>query len=78
VLLFWSPPASPGNPPFSTYRIYRGSTSANLAPLVDIASGSTSYIDTATTSGVIYWYAVRAVNSAGASPPSNITRMIAR
>jgi hypothetical protein len=78
VLLFWSPPASPGNPPFTTYRIYRGSTSTNLTPLVDIGSGSTSYVDTATTSGAIYWYAVRAVNSAGPSPSSNITRMVAR
>jgi hypothetical protein len=78
VLLFWSPPASPGSPPFTSYRIYRGLSPTALSPLTDVPAGTTSYNDTSATSRGLYWYAVTAVNSAGESPPSNLTRMVAR
>lgn len=78
VLLLWSPPASPGNPRFTTYRLYRGSSATNLTHLVDISASTTTYNDLATTSGALYWYYVKAVNTAGESPPSNLTRMVAK
>ncbi|MGH9278233.1 MAG: fibronectin type III domain-containing protein, partial [Acidimicrobiales bacterium] len=78
VLLLWSRPVSAGNPPFTTYRIYRGATSTNLTKLVDISGSATSYNDLATTPGALYWYYVKAVNTAGESPPSNLTRMVAK
>jgi cell division septation protein DedD len=78
VLLFWTPPTAPGNPPFTTYRIYRGLGPTALSPLVDVPAGTTSYNDTNTTSGALYWYAVTAVSPAAQSPFSNLTRMVAR
>ncbi|MDQ3978633.1 MAG: fibronectin type III domain-containing protein [Actinomycetota bacterium] len=78
VLLFWSPPASPGNPPFTTYRIYRGAGPTNLTHLTDVGTSVSTYTDTATTIGALYWYQVSAVGSAGEGPRSNLARMVAR
>jgi hypothetical protein len=78
VLLWWAPPASPGSPPFTTYRIFRGPSATSLTKLVDMGTSTSTYTDTATTTGVLYWYAVAAVNSAGQGPLSNLTRMIAK
>jgi hypothetical protein len=78
VRLFWSPPGSIGNPPFTTYRIYRGSSPLALAPLTSVAAGTTSYNDTSAVSRFVYWYAVSAVNSVGEGPLSSLTRMVAR
>ena len=78
VLLWWSPPESAGNPRFTTYRIFRGSTATNLTKLTDMGNSVSTYTDTATTTGVLYWYAVAAVSSSGQGPLSNLTRMIAK
>jgi cell division septation protein DedD len=78
VLLFWSPPASVGNPPFTAYRIYRGPGPTSLSPLVDVGAETTSYNDASAAGRVIYWYVVKALNPAGESPPSNLTRMVGR
>src|SRR5436305_943617 len=50
----------------------------SLTPLVDVPGGTTSYNDTSAASRGLYWYAVTAVNAAGESPQSNLTRMVAR
>jgi hypothetical protein len=78
VLLFWSPPGSIGNPPFTSYRVYRGTSPLHLTPLVNLGAGITSYNDTTAVSRAVYWYAVSAVNAAGESRLSNLTRMVAR
>ncbi len=78
IVLSWGPPASVGNPPFTTYRIYRGLLSWNLAPVAEVGSSTLAYHDTATQPGTVYWYAVTAVNAAGESPKSNLARMVAR
>jgi hypothetical protein len=66
VLLTWN--ASPGA---ITYTIYRG-TVGDLGSLVPIQTGvtSTSFTDTGLDHGATYFYAVKALNPASASPPN--------
>ena len=78
VALTWTPPLSPGSPSFTTYRIYRGTGPTGLTKVAEVGAGATSYLDSAATSRLIWWYYVTAVNSAGEGPPSNLTRMIAK
>ena len=67
VTLSWS--ASAGA---TSYNVYRG-TSSNGESTTPLATGltSTSYTDTAVTSGTTYYYEIKAVNSSGTSGVSN-------
>ena len=70
VTLVWSPPSNNGGSPVTNYRIYRG-TSSNGETLLTTIGNVLTYIDTAVTNGVTYYYQVSAVNSAGEGPRSN-------
>ncbi|MGH9226155.1 MAG: hypothetical protein ACRD2W_20755 [Acidimicrobiales bacterium] len=78
IALSWSPPSSPGGPPFTTYRIYRGTGPSGLTKVADVPAGTTAYVDGAATSRLVFWYYVTAVNAAGEGPPSSLVRMIAK
>jgi subtilisin family serine protease len=75
--LTWQVPSSNGGSAVTGYRIYRGTTSGNHTLLASVGTG-TQYTDTATTSGVRYYYVVRAVNAAGEGPPSSQASAVAR
>lgn len=68
----WSAPASNGGEPLTGYRVYRGTSAANVTLLVgDVGTSPTSFTDSGLTRGVPYYYVVRAVNAVGAGPPSS-------
>ncbi len=77
ISLTWDAPASSGSSPVSTYQIYRGVNSA-LTDQVSIASvTTTSYTDTTTMTGTVY-YTVKAVNSVGYSPASSSISVVVK
>jgi hypothetical protein len=78
VTVFWSPPSSSGGSAVTGYRVYRGLDPTAMSLLATTGGSARNYTDAATTSNVLYWYYVTAVNAAGESPPSNFTRMLAR
>jgi len=75
VGLGWNPPASNGGAAITSYRVFRGSSSANT--LIVTSGGCanlgavTSCTDTGLTNGQSYYYIVSAVNSVGQGAPSN-------
>jgi fibronectin type 3 domain-containing protein len=69
VELDWTAPTDNGGSPITNYRIYRGTTSGQLALLAEVPDVRT-YLDTGLTNGVKYFYHVTAVNAAGEGPPS--------
>ena len=73
ISLSRNPPSSNGGSPITRYDIYRSATSGGEGTVaVAAVGGSTlSYTDGGLTSGQAFYYTVKAVNSAGASPPSN-------
>ncbi len=64
VLLSWEPVPGAAN-----YKVLRGTASGGETLLATISSST--YSDTAVSNGVTYYYEVTAVNSSGASGPSN-------
>ncbi|WP_374970259.1 fibronectin type III domain-containing protein [Terrabacter sp. BE26] len=71
VSLTWTAPALAGNPAFTRYDIYRGTTSGQRSLLTSVPVGTTTYSESLPPSGTTYFYAVRAVNTVGSSPDSN-------
>ncbi|HVM45032.1 MAG TPA: fibronectin type III domain-containing protein, partial [Candidatus Thermoplasmatota archaeon] len=65
--LRWSPPASDGALPVTSYRVYRGSDIASLAPIANV-TGALSYADANLENGRVYVYGVAAVNAEGEGP----------
>ena len=72
VVLSWSAPTSPSNPPVSGYDVLRA-TAAGQEATIPIASGvaGTTYTDSGLTNGTTYFYEVEAVNTVRPSVPSN-------
>ena len=72
VTLDWAAPTGAGSAPITGYDILRGTTSQGEAngPVATNVAGTT-FTDTGLTNGTTYFYEVEAVNSVGASPPSN-------
>ena len=68
VALSWTP-GSTGGAAITNYRVYRGTTSGNLALLTTLGAVA-SYTDTAVANGTTYVYQVSAVNSVGEGPRS--------
>jgi hypothetical protein len=64
VQLSWTVPSNGGSA-ITAYRVYRGTSSGSETLLTTRSAGSTSYRDSATTSGVTYYYQVTAVNGTG-------------
>lgn len=71
-LLTWTPPFNDGAA-ITSYDVQRSTAgeSTGFADLETINPAAT-YIDTSTSVGVQYWYRVRATNSAGDAPWSNV------
>jgi len=64
VVLTWEAPADDGGSPIIGYRIYRGTSSGNVALLTTVGNVLT-YNDTGLTNGQTYYYRVSAVNGVG-------------
>jgi fibronectin type 3 domain-containing protein len=74
VVLSWQPPASG---PVTGYRVYRSTSPFALGFLAGVGN-VTQYNDTTAAPGVLYYYTVTAVNSAGEGPASNLNRMVGK
>src|SRR3989454_113953 len=70
VALTWQAPASDGGSPITNYRIFR-STSSGTETIIATVGNVNSYTNTGLTSGVTYFYKVKAVTALGSSPLSN-------
>ena len=65
VNLTWSHPSDTGGSEIEQYKIYRGTNSGELKPLVIISGSSTQYTDTTVSVGESYHYKVSALNEVG-------------
>ena len=72
VLLGWDAPASNGGAAVTGYTVWRGTTLGSLTSNVGSTTGALTFNDTTGASGVLYYYAVKATNSVGASAASNV------
>jgi parallel beta-helix repeat protein len=72
VDITWDEPISNGGAPISNYRIYRGTTSGDVALFNEIGN-ITFYNDTTVMNGITYYYNISAVNVAGEGALSNET-----
>ncbi len=70
IQMSWAIPASNGGSPITGYRVYRGTASGGETLLTTVGN-VTTFKDTSTTRGVVYYYKVVAVNSVGDSAFSN-------
>jgi hypothetical protein len=69
VTLVWTEPAGT----ITGYKVFYGTTSTPTTQFGDILSASTLTVDvTSLTPGTLYYFAVKAVNQAGDSLPSNV------
>jgi hypothetical protein len=71
ILLTWQ-----GSLGATSYQIIRSLDGVNFTNYAT-TTVATSFIDTLPGVGIMYWYAVAAVNIAGTSPPSNVAQMVA-
>ncbi len=72
VLLSWTPPSDVGTSPIIHYEIFVGTTSAGALSGSPVATTTkTSHHVYGINCGAKYYFVVRAINLAGASPPSN-------
>jgi len=70
VLLAWNAPASSGDSPIISYKIFRGNSSGQETLLATVGN-VTTYVDENVTNGQTYYYMVAAVNGAGEGQPSD-------
>ncbi len=77
VALKWGAPSSNGGSTITGYQVYRGTVSGGETLYVTLGV-VTKYKDTATSTGILYYYKVVAVNAAGAGAVSNEASAIAR
>ena len=68
INITWSPPMSNGGGTITEYRIFRSTTDVNFTLIGQ--TSSFSFLDNSTQDGVLYYYNIRAVNSAGESKAS--------
>ncbi len=77
VNLTWTAPSSTGGASITAYRIYRSTSTGTETFLVAIGN-VLSYVDTATSPGVRYYYKISAVNPVGEGARSAETNALAR
>jgi subtilisin family serine protease len=70
VQLSWSVPTNGGSP-ISGYRIYRSASLSGPYSFLVAVGNQTSYKDTSTQRGIVYYYKLSAVNAVGEGPLSN-------
>jgi fibronectin type 3 domain-containing protein len=71
VTLTWSPPASDGWSPILVYTIYRSTAPGTETYLAGVDAPTTTYVDTAVTYGVTYYYQIAAWNGYFSGPRSD-------
>lgn len=75
INLTWDGPTFDGGSPVIFYRVYRGTSAANRAPVTSGECGGMIFTmacsDTGVVAGQLYDYVVRAVSAVGESAPSN-------
>jgi hypothetical protein len=69
-ILSWSAPDDHGSP-ITSYTLYRKPAGGTFAQLASIAAGTTTYTDSAITTGQAYTYHLTATNANGESAASN-------
>jgi hypothetical protein len=69
----FTPPSSDGGSPVTGYDVYKGTTrkGEGATPVNPRPLTATSYTITGLRNGVTYYFVVKAINAAGASPASN-------
>ena len=74
VVLTWDAPTSPGTSAITRYDIFRGLSAGTIGATAidDVPAGTLTYADTTANPGTTYYYVVKAVNSVGSSPASNV------
>jgi len=70
ITLNWQAPASDGGAAITNYRIYRGTSSSALFPIIAVSGNVRTYSDSGLVNGVRYFYQVSAANAAGEGPQS--------
>ena len=69
AVLTWDAPTNEGGSPVLSYQVLRGTSSGTEVPIG--TSNTTGFTDPTVASRTLYYYQVKAVNSAGTGPASN-------
>ncbi|MEM0448279.1 MAG: fibronectin type III domain-containing protein [Methanomassiliicoccales archaeon] len=74
VVLTWNAPSSNGSSSILRYDVFRGLSADRIGiiPIGNTPANSLTYNDTMVSNGITYYYQVKAVNSEGSSPASNV------
>jgi hypothetical protein len=70
IRLTWTAPSSVGSSPIQTYRIYRGTSPGTETLCSSTDASATEYKDMSVSADSLYYYYIKAVNSAGEGPAS--------
>jgi len=65
IRLYWEPPLDDGGTDILMYKIYRGLTADNLDLYAQVEETELSFSDTDVQNGIVYYYAVSALNGLG-------------
>ncbi|MFO8052124.1 MAG: fibronectin type III domain-containing protein [Thermoplasmatota archaeon] len=76
VGLSWDIPAELGGLELTYYKVYRSVNSSDWEEAATLEPSETNYLDTSIELGTNYAYAVKALNSRGASPLSEVVEII--
>jgi titin len=71
IALGWAAPSSNGGAAITAYNIYRGTAAGAESTTAIGTSTSLTYTDSTVVSGQVYYYVIKAVNSAGVGAASN-------
>lgn len=69
MTLSWAAPASPGNAPVTSYRVYQSTDNVAFTLAKDVGVVLTTSM-IGLVAGTTYWFKVAAINSVGIGPPS--------
>jgi large repetitive protein len=75
VRLTWAANPTPTNPQ-TAFEVYRGTKSGVYSYITSVNPDSLAYTDGACQPGVKYFYAIRAVDTTGAAPNSNVASVV--
>jgi hypothetical protein len=70
IRLTWTAPSSIGSSPIQIYKIYRGTSPGTETLYSSTDATATEYKDTSVSADSLYYYYIKAVNSAGEGPAS--------
>ncbi len=70
VTLSWTAPTDNGGTPITGYKLYKGTSLLDINEVI-LLNNVDSYIDTAVTNDITYYYCVAAINSVGESDVSD-------